>query len=227
MIIEGIAVNVQDVQDLNDFGADRIELCADMEKDGLTPSTELIQEAVAHSDIPVNVMIRPHGDSFHYTSEDVEEMRASIRTVQECGAAGIVLGCLRESGVIDERTLEMLLAESGDLDVTFHKAFDAVDDQPAALEVIMRHPKIKTILTSGGQGPSVKNMGTLKELMAKTRNGLPMIMPGGGLNTENVSQVMDALTPAALHFGTGIREGQSYEGRISEKKLLMVKDRDK
>ncbi|MFB9861555.1 copper homeostasis protein CutC [Salinicoccus siamensis] len=227
MIIEGIAVTMQDVQDLNDFGADRIELCTDMEQDGLTPSTDLIQEAAAHSNIPVNVMIRPHGESFCYSREDMEKMRSSIRTVRECGAAGIVLGCLTDSGTIDEEALAILLDESGDLDVTFHKAFDAVDDQLAALEILMRYPKIKTLLTSGGQGASVNNTATLKELIEIVERHPLTIMPGGGLNTENVSRVMEAPTRDALHFGTGIREGWSYEGRISKQAVLTIKNQVK
>ncbi|MFC4984109.1 copper homeostasis protein CutC [Salinicoccus siamensis] len=218
---------MQDVQDLNDFGADRIELCTDMEQDGLTPSTDLIQEAAAHSNIPVNVMIRPHGESFCYSREDMEKMRSSIRTVRECGAAGIVLGCLTDSGTIDEEALAILLDESGDLDVTFHKAFDAVDDQLAALEILMRYPKIKTLLTSGGQGASVNNTATLKELIEIVERHPLTIMPGGGLNTENVSRVMEAPTRDALHFGTGIREGWSYEGRISKQAVLTIKNQVK
>ena len=120
--------------------------------------------------------------------------------------------------------MKTLLAESGDLDVTFHKAFDAVDDQSAALEVIKRYPEITTILTSGGKGASVDNKATLKALIEKTEGTPLTIMPGGGLNTENVPQLMAALTPDALHFGTGIRAGGTYGGRISEALVQAVRN---
>ena len=81
MIIEGIATNIQDVHDLNRFGADRIELCGEMEKDGLTPEMSLVKEAVEVSSIPVNVMIRPHDLSFHYTDRQIIQMEDQIREV--------------------------------------------------------------------------------------------------------------------------------------------------
>ncbi|WP_031548133.1 copper homeostasis protein CutC [Salinicoccus luteus] len=223
MIIEGIATNIQDVHDLNRFGADRIELCGDMEKDGLTPEMRLVKEAVAVSSIPVNVMIRPHDESFHYTDVDIQQMTKQIEEVESYGANGIVLGALTEDGRIDVRALDRFISVCGDMDITFHKAFDALEDQSEGLEVILKYPQIGSILTSGGSGGVTDNFGNLQKLMEWTERTHVTVMPGGGLSTENISEVVETLKPESLHFGTGIRSAKSYDAEISKEKIDFIR----
>ncbi|WP_342388839.1 copper homeostasis protein CutC [Salinicoccus bachuensis] len=222
MIIEGIATNIQDIHDLNRFGADRVELCGEMEKDGLTPEMNLVEEAVKVSDIPINVMIRPHDDSFHYTDEEIQQMAEQIEEVGSYGANGIVIGVLTEDGHIDVRALDKFISVCGGMDITFHKAFDALEDQSEGLDVLLEYPEVRTILTSGGPGGVTDNFENLQKLMKGA--GIHMnIMPGGGLSTENVTEVVDGLNPDSLHFGTGIRIGKSYDEGISKEKIEFIR----
>ncbi|MBY8908715.1 hypothetical protein K6L05_02805 [Salinicoccus roseus] len=138
MIIEAIATSMQDVHDLNRFGADRIELCGEMEKDGLTPEMALVKEAVLVPSIPINVMIRPHDLSFRYTDREIMQMEDQIREVSSYGANGIVIGALAEDGRIDTNALENFISVCGEMDITFHKAFDALNDQFEGLEVLLK-----------------------------------------------------------------------------------------
>ncbi|WP_179287238.1 copper homeostasis protein CutC [Salinicoccus roseus] len=223
MIIEGIATNIQDVHDLNRFGADRIELCSGMEQDGLTPAMALVKEAVEASSIPINVMIRPHDLSFRYTDREVMQMEDQIREVGSYGANGIVIGALAEDGRIDANALESFISICGEMDITFHKAFDALDDQVEGLKMLFKYPEVKTILTSGGPGGVTDNFGKLQKLMKKTEGTHITIMPGGGLNTDNVTEMVEKLKPESLHFGTGIRSFKSYEAGISGEKLAFIR----
>ena len=45
-------------------GANRIELCADLDVEGLTPSRELILSVNSQLNIPVHVLIRPRSGYF-------------------------------------------------------------------------------------------------------------------------------------------------------------------
>lgn len=223
MLLEIIAADLEDVHDLNQTGADRIELCGEMDKDGLTPEYELIREAVRESEIPVNVMIRPHDDAFSYTDEEIGQMVEDINFVKELGASGIVTGVTTDENVIDTASLIRLVDAAGEMEITFHKAFDEIEDQMAALEVLSRFPQIRTVLTSGGSGSSADNIGQLKKLVSRGKELGITVMPGGGINMGNVSEIVDTAAPDAIHFGTGVREYGSFGSRISGEKIIELK----
>lgn len=101
MLLEVIAANLEDVTDVNRMDVARIELCGEMDKDGLTPDRHLTRDAVRESDIPVNVMVRPHDDSFTYTGNEIDRMIGDIEYVKDIGANGIVIGAVTEENVVD------------------------------------------------------------------------------------------------------------------------------
>src|SRR5699024_12213265 len=94
-------------------------------------------------------MVRPHSKSFVYNEYDMDVMLRDIDAIKRAGANGIVLGTITESGKVNEEQLQRLLGAAKGLDVTFHRAFDAVDDQMTESETILKYDQIKTIFTSG------------------------------------------------------------------------------
>ena len=69
MIVKEVCVdNIYDALSAVKKGANRLELCSDLEQDGLTPSYELLIEAKLKLTLPVRVMVRPHSKSFVYLS---------------------------------------------------------------------------------------------------------------------------------------------------------------
>ena len=70
MIVKEVCVdNIYDALSAVKKGANRLELCSDLEQDGLTPSYELLIEAKLKLTLPVRVMVRPHSKSFVYNEE--------------------------------------------------------------------------------------------------------------------------------------------------------------
>ena len=67
-------------------GADRVELCAGIPEGGTTPSYGMIRTARKNISIGLNVIIRPRGGEFLYSSSELEEMLHDIRTAKELGA---------------------------------------------------------------------------------------------------------------------------------------------
>ena len=222
MLIEVIAVTLDDVLDAGRYGADRIELCSSMDADGLTPSIGLIRAASTASNIPVNVMVRNHNESFIYSDTDKAVMLDEISFIRETKASGIVIGMLDENNAVDETFLKAVNDAAGHLDIVFHKAFDQIDDKDAALKTLGKFPKVKTILTAGGPGSAGDNFNLLSDLHKSADTYGITIMPGGGLKADAVSHYRDTFT--ALHFGTGVRENQSFAGRLSREKLKQLKE---
>ena len=205
MILEVIATSIKDAIVAAENGADRIELVSGIAEGGLTPSYGLIKGVVNTIDIPVNVMIRPHSLSFCYNKEDLTTMIEDIKVVRKLGAKGIVLGSLKRDSTIDTTALSQLLSVAGELDVTFHRAFDEVNDQEEALTTLFGFPQVNRILTSGGRQNVLDATNQINKLVGLTSNKSCNIIAGSGLTIDNLKEFIDKTTVKEIHFGSGVR----------------------
>ncbi|MCJ8007472.1 copper homeostasis protein CutC [Lederbergia wuyishanensis] len=223
MILEVIASNIRDVKAASEYGADRIELCVGMKEDGITPSYGLIESAVEISKIPINVIIRSHPQSFFYESSEVDTMVRDIRMVRKLGANGIVIGALTEDGRVDVEVMQRLLEEAEGLDVTFHRAIDFSRNLEETLEALIQFKQVKRILTAGGRNPATESIPMIKKLKELAENTHLTIMPGYGLRAETFKEFYDEVRPKEIHFGSGVREENSFMKSIERTKIDRIK----
>lgn len=106
MLIEFIAVTVEDAKLIERSGADRIELVSGLTEGGITPSYGLIEKVVNSVNIPVNVMVRPHAQSFCYSEDDITIMKNDIRIIRSIGANGVVFGYWITKGTLISAVLK-------------------------------------------------------------------------------------------------------------------------
>lgn len=106
-------------------------------------------------------MIRPRGGDFVYSSAEFDAMREDIFRARECGVDGVVLGILDAEGRVDVPRVRELV-ELARLPVTFHRAFDEVDDFAVALEAVIA-TGARRVLTSGGQARAVDGIAVLEQ----------------------------------------------------------------
>ena len=206
-MLEIIATTLEDARRIEAGGADRIELVSALTEGGLTPSYALLKNVVQGVNIPVNVMIRPHANSFHYTKAEITLMTEDIIIAKELKANGVVLGVLNEKDEIDIPSLERLLQVCDGLDVTFHRAIDELIDPIKGLALLTRYDQIKNVLTSGGRGGIMNNLYVLRNMVEKSKH--LNILVGGGLNLSNIREVMAHSNAFDYHFGTAVRENHS------------------
>lgn len=222
-MIEIIAMNPEEARCIESSGADRIELVSALSEGGLTPSYSVIKNVIRAVKIPVNVMIRHHAKSFTYTREEIDMMKEDIILTKELGANGVVFGVLNKNGEICENSLQDLLEVCRGLDVTFHRAIDDLLSPGEGMNILAKYTEIKTVLTSGGKGKILENVPVLKEMIANS--GHINVMVGGGLNFENIVQIIETTGAHEYHFGTVVRNNKSFFGSINEesiKKLVRV-----
>ena len=94
ILIEAAVETLDDALAAIAGGADRLELCADLDAGGTTPARALVAEVLARVSVPVLVMIRPRAGDFVYSRAELDRMRDDIAVAIELGASGIVLGAL-------------------------------------------------------------------------------------------------------------------------------------
>lgn len=178
-------------------GADRIELCDNLEQGGTTPSPGIIKQAVKLLEIPVFVLVRPRPGDFLYSEEEFQAMKEDILFCKAHDVKGVVLGILDRKGHIDlERTAE-LVELARPMQVTFHRAFDRAADPFRALEEIISLG-IERILTSGQMNTAMEGSALIRELIRKSAQRI-VIMPGSGINEGNVADLISITGAEEVH----------------------------
>ncbi|MET4614962.1 copper homeostasis protein [Stenotrophomonas sp. 2619] len=178
-------------------GADRIELFDNLAEGGTTPSYGSIAVARERLRIPLFVLIRARPGDFHYGALEAEIMLRDIAHCRQLGCDGVVIGALDAEGNVDTALCRMLVSAAGPMQVTFHRAFDAARDLPAALEQVIALG-CQRVLTSGGQASAEAGADTLAALVAQS-NARIRVMAGAGLNARNIAAVAARTGCVELH----------------------------
>lgn len=168
-------------------GADRIELCADLDHGGTTPSHGTLAVARERVRIPMYVLIRPRIGDFCYDEADVEVMRRDIETCVTLGYDGIVIGALDAEGDVDEGICRTLIGAAASRGVTFHRAFDVARDRRRALESIVALG-CERVLTSGGEARALDGAAQIAEAVRQAA-GRVRVMAGAGVTPDNVADL--------------------------------------
>ena len=197
-IFEICANSVASCKAAQDGGADRVELCSGIPEGGTTPSFGMIRKAREAISIALNVIIRPRGGDFLYSSEELDEMINDIRAAKELGADGLVFGCLTKEGNVDMEAMTMLMKAADGLPVTFHRAFDHSADPFKALEDIISLGCVR-ILTSGCRPTAIEGSVLLEQLVKRAGDRI-IIMPGCGVNESNIAEIARLSGAREFHF---------------------------
>ncbi|MDN3595415.1 copper homeostasis protein CutC [Zunongwangia endophytica] len=180
------------------LGADRVELCANLALDGITPERDVIKQAKDLLSIPIRVMIRPRGGDFIYSEAEFKMMKQNIEFCKSVGVEGVVFGILNEDKTLDLDRIAVLVEIAKPLKVVIHKAIDETPDILKATEDIVKINGINTILTSGGKTTAEEGISTLKRMIAIAGNQLE-IMPAGSITKENLDQMHKSVDAWAYH----------------------------
>jgi copper homeostasis protein len=217
--LEIASFNLDSARIAQEFGADRVELCAGMEVGGTTPNDKDIQQARAGLDIKLNVMIRPRGGNFVYTEAEYQQMKADILRIKDMGVDGFVFGILNRDNSVHIAQNKELVAIASPIPCTFHRAFDEVSDIKQALEDVI-YCGFQTILTSGCEANVDLGLTNLKLLVESASNRI-VIMPGGGLRSTNISKLLQVTGAQYFHSSAITDGGDTAVGE--EVKLLKSK----
>lgn len=203
MVIEIAANSLLSALNAQEGGASRIELCADLELGGITPSAGLIRKVRSALTIPVFVLIRPRSGDFIYNDQEFETMLADIEFCKTEGVDGIVTGILENNACIDKDRLLVLKESAGTMSVSFHRAFDLTGSASDSLK-LLKEIGIERVLTSGQKSTAIEGRFLIKQLIEEARNEI-IIMPGSGVNENNIQPLSEFTGAKEFHTSSRVR----------------------
>ena len=208
VLVEICTDNLPDTLNAIRLGADRIELCSELEADGLTPSIELFNQCRQlgiNNDVQIFPMVRCRAGNFDYSEPEKALMIDQACNFVRAGATGLVVGALKSNGKeidIDfmRKFHEAVRAINPAIEITFHKAIDQADRVHARTisdDVESLEPYCRRILTSGGAPSAKQGSGCLKILVE--RRGAPKPIAAGRIRSENVLELIEATGVDEVH----------------------------
>jgi copper homeostasis protein len=195
--LEIAVFNLESALDAIYAGADRIEFCENPAEGGTTPSYGSLARLIQIATKPVFPIIRPRGGDFLYSDEEFEILKADVQLVKELGYPGCVIGMLLPDGNIDVNRTAELVAIAGNMEVTFHRAFDRCLDPLKGLEDIVK-TGCKRILTSGQVPNAFDAIPLIKQLVEQAEDRI-IIMPGSGVRANNILDIIQQTGAVEIH----------------------------
>ena len=195
---EACVDNICDAINVEKNGADQIELCSRLDLDGLTPSKKLILQTIRRVSIPIKVMIRSRPGNFTYNQNDVNTMLDSIEFCQKNGINDIAFGALKSNRKIDEKIINQIVSKNTELNITFHKAIDLVDNQINEIKKLLKFNQIKAILTSGGKKNATEGQKNIKKLFKRFKDEIDIIA-AGSITNKNIKKIHKTLGLKIYH----------------------------
>ncbi|KQM75279.1 copper homeostasis protein CutC [Pedobacter sp. Leaf216] len=203
-------------------GAKRVEFCDNLAEGGTTPSYAQIALAKKNLSIEVWPIIRPRGGDFLYDDIEFELMKEDIKICKSLKCDGVVIGILKENGSIDIERCTELIELAKPMEVAFHRAFDMSNDMDQALEDLISL-KIKRVLTSGGAPSAILGAEKLAQLV-KQADGRIIIMPGAGINENNIKNLMELTGATQFHASAKEFVASKMKFRNTETKMGSIED---
>lgn len=203
------------------YALDRIETCACLEVGGLTPTTAMVKWIDQTLAVEQHVLIRQRAGDFVYNYDEIVVMRDQISEMKALGIQGVVVGALLSDHTVNKEALEVWKRAAGDMDLTFHRAFDEVNDWKGTIDVLV-NLGFKRILTSG-VCVSSSMTDAAKELVDYAKDRIEIMM-GGGLQLEDVP-AMKAIGVAAVHFSGTTKQWLDEGGMFQFEALIPNEER--
>jgi copper homeostasis protein len=199
-LVEACVTSARSARAAEASGVGRIELCARIARDGLTPAARTVAATRAATDLPIRIMLRPHDRGYVYDARARRALLDGVARARAHGVAGVVLGCLTSARMVDPDLLGNLIARARPLRVTFHRAFDMVRDPAAALEALIELG-VDDVLTSGGAPTAARGAKVLRRLVRQA-DGRIRIVAAGRIRAPNARALVAATGVTAVHAHT-------------------------
>lgn len=179
------------------LGAERVELCDNLEEGGTTPSYGTIKMVVEKVDIPAFVIIRPRGGDFFYTEDEIEIMKEDIKICKSLGVKGVVIGALNRDNTINYEAIKEMIDLAKPMSITFHKAIDELENPVAEVKKLAQIG-VDRILTSGTKDTAIEGQEILREMVKEAGDDI-IIIVAGKVTKDNLEEISKIIPTKEYH----------------------------
>lgn len=211
VIVECCANSVSSALTAIQAGANRIELCKNLENGGETPDYSDILDLRNLTNIDLHILILPKANNFIYSNKDLKKIIEDIQFCKKNNINGVVIGALNKDLSINMKQTKELVEIARPMRVTFHRAFDTISKLENDLNKIIECG-CDYLLTSG-QKPNVDDgLNNISKLVKQSSHKIKIIA-GGGVNHNNVESL----------YKIGVREFH-LSGTLKNKSKILETD---
>ena len=211
VIVECCANSVSSALTAIQAGANRIELCKNLENGGETPDYSDILELRNLTNLDLHILILPKANNFIYSNKDFKKIIEDIQFCKKNNINGVVIGALNKDLSINMKQTKELVEIARPMRVTFHRAFDTISKLENDLNKIIECG-CDYLLTSG-QKPNVDDgLNNISKLVKQSSHKIKIIA-GGGVNHNNVESL----------YKIGVREFH-LSGTLKNKSKILETD---
>ncbi|MDQ2774842.1 MAG: hypothetical protein M3Y57_07955 [Acidobacteriota bacterium] len=221
ILLEVIVTSVHEAIEAELGGADRLELVDALEHGGLTPKTEIAAEVLREVSIPVRVMLRESASMSIVDDAEIRRLRVRAEEFAALPINGLVLGFITE-GHPDLEAMTEILAGAPQSPVTFHRAFDLLNDRMRGIDMLKRIPQIDRVLTDGGEGSWQARKRRIFEWQRACAPRIEIIFAIGNEISE-FSQLCREPGHLEVHVGRAARLPHSVSGVVDREQVSAVK----
>jgi copper homeostasis protein len=226
-LLEVIAASIDDALEAERGGAGRIELVRALSMGGLTPDLALVGSVSGRIKIPMRVMIRESDALTAHNAEEFARLEDTVDCLKQFEIQGLVFGFVRHGEVEVKKVESLLQRMPDDWRVTFHRAFESIADQAAAVDVLKRYPQIDRILTTGADSARVPSQAEERrariEELQRVAGEQITILVAGGQDLRKLRTFAASPTIRELHVGRAARLPASHDGVVCCKRVAAVK----
>lgn len=122
-------------------------------------------------------------------------MTDDVKVLKGAKVDGFVFGALTKDNKVDVEACESIVRAARPLPVTFHRAFDEVDD-PIKATLQITELGFERILTSGQAPTAGEGAALIADLVEKNEI---VVMPGAGVNETNLSELVTKTRATEYH----------------------------
>lgn len=226
-VIEICVQSADAVSITREAGADRAELARELHCGGLTPSDEEVLAALAVAPPGgLRILVRDNPDSFEVSDNDVRVLADQVRHLAALvsGAevpVGFVIGGLRGARISAADAALWRQAAPANA-MVFHRAFDLVEDQAQALELLI-DLGYDAVLTTGGGEQEASEAG-LASLVRQGGSRITII-GSGGLREHNISRIVENARLAEVHFRAPVSGSEETDEKLAARMIQAIRQR--
>lgn len=170
-------------------------------------------------------MLRPRCGDFVYSQLEMDCVLEDMKNLHANGVDGFVFGALTIDKKIDEHCCSLVKQHSNSLPLTFHRAIDITDPLLLAENVAkIESLGFSRVLTSGLKSTAELGIENITKMQQYSKGGI-IVMPGAGVNLNNVEMILTATGCKEFHSSASIKVVDGVQEDINFGKI-MVTDAD-